>query len=143
MKCYLFAYGSMKKDFINHDRLINEKFIGNAITKNKYNMYPDSLYLFPYAIEKEKVQHLKGELYLLENDNIKNIDRFEGVPDFYYRKLIPVICNDVEIKAYIYFRAFSNSNSFENQLPIDSWKKDFENFGVKLSEIFNVIKCDK
>ena len=71
MNCYLFAYGSMKKDFINHDRLINEKFIGNAITKNKYNMYPDSLYLFPYGIEDEKVQHLKGELYFLENGTIK------------------------------------------------------------------------
>ena len=132
----------MKKDFINHNRLINEKFIGNAITKNKYNMYPDSLYLFPYAIEKEKVQHLKGELYLLENGNIKNIDVFEGVPNFYYRKLIPVICNDEKIEAYIYFRTFSNPNSFENKLPIDYWKKDFEDFGVKLSEIFGVIKGD-
>lgn len=143
MKTYLFAYGSMKKDFINHHRLINEKFIGNAITKNKYNMYPDNLYLFPYAIENEKVQHLKGELYLLENGAIKNIDVFEGVPNFYYRKLISVICNEIEIKAYIYFRAFTNPNSFENQLPIDYWKKDFEDLGVKLSEIFNVIKGDK
>ena len=31
MNCYLFAYGSMKKDFINHNRLINEKFIGNSL----------------------------------------------------------------------------------------------------------------
>ena len=140
MEYYLFVYGSMKKDFINHNRLINEKFIGNAISKNKYNMYPDSLYLFPYAIENEKIHHLKGELYILENSNIKDIDLFEGVPDFYYRKLIPVICNEVEINAYIYFRAFNNPNSFENQLQIDYWKKDFENFGVKLGEIFNIIK---
>lgn len=143
MKCYLFAYGSMKRDFINHDRLINEKFIGNAITKNKYIMYPDSLYLFPYVMENENIHHIKGELYFLENGDIKNIDTFEGVPDFYYRKLIPVICNDVEIEAYIYFRAFSNPNSFENKLSIDYWKKDFEDFGVKLSEIFSVIKGNK
>lgn len=64
----------------------------------------------------------------MENCDIKDIDTFEGVPDFYYRKLIPVICNDVEIEAYIYFRTFTNPNSFENKLPIDYWKKDFEDF---------------
>ena len=127
MKELLFVYGSMKRSFINHSRLEKEKFIGEAITKDKYNMYPSFTYRFPYAIEDEKKWQLKGELYkITTNDMINIIDVFEGVPVHYYRKVINVFCNEKEYKCYIYFRSEENPYSFDFDLPMSEWIEEFE-----------------
>ena len=105
MKHYLFVYGSMKKDFINHNRLINERFIGNAITKNKYNMYPDSLYLFPYVIENENTHHIKGELYFLRSmfyfESIKIFGPYIPYIDETVTENDPKVHNDKDIYAIV------------------------------------------
>ena len=93
MATYLFVYGSMKKNFRNNNRLKNERFIGQAVTRLKYIMFPAPSYNYPYAIENEQKYQLKGELYELTTPNIINIiDDFEGAPHYYYRKQTEVCC---------------------------------------------------
>lgn len=136
----LFVYGSMKKGFRNHFRMEKENFIGNAITKEKYSMYPDSNYSFPYAIKENQEFNLKGELYEIKNIGFSILDDFEGVPTYYQREIIPVICDDKEHNAYIYFRASSNKRDYEDDLLIDEWTKEYEHAGDKLDEFFMAIR---
>ena len=141
MKTYLFAYGSMKKEFQNHYRLIDEKLIGKAITKQKYNMYPAPSYNYPYGVENEPNHQLKGELYELTTpDIIKVIDDFEGAPYYYYRKLIEVIQNNQTYEVFIYFKSDTNPNNMEDDLPINEWTKEFEKAGKKLSEFMEQLR---
>jgi gamma-glutamylcyclotransferase (GGCT)/AIG2-like uncharacterized protein YtfP len=132
---YLFSYGSMKKGFLNDYRLKNEKYIGKAYTKEKYNMYPAPSFQYPYGIEDEKKWQLNGELYELITPNIINeIDKFEGVPEHYYKKEIDVICDNKEYKAYIYFRSPNNPvKIMDLDLPLNEWIKEYDNAGKAMS----------
>lgn len=136
---YLFAYGSMKKNFVNHYRLEQESFIGKAITKEKYNMYPAPSYKYPYGIEDEQKWQLYGELYELITPNIiELIDDFEGAPEHYYRKEIDIFCNNQEYKAYIYFRSKNNPiNILDYDFPIKIWTSEFEKAGILLDQHFS------
>ena len=142
MKIYLFSYGSMKTNFRNNFRLKNEISLGEAKTKNKYNMYPAPSYNYPYAIESEKKFQLNGELFELITPNIINIiDEFEGVPYYYYRKEIDVITNEnTIIKAFVYFKSDTNPNGMEIDLPISTWTKELELAGEKLDAFLNQVR---
>lgn len=138
----LFAYGSMKRDFRNHYRLEAEEFIGEAVTKNKYNMYPSPAYNFPYGIEDDEKWQLHGELYKLTTpDLIKEIDVFEGVDKYYYRTTTTVFVGTKKYSTFIYFRSKSNPvDILDYDLPMNYWTKEFEKTGMKLDEYNEQLK---
>lgn len=138
----IFVYGSMKKSFINHFRLETAYFLGNAITKEKYAMYPSESYKFPYVLEEEKKFHIKGELYSICNDLMDILDIFEGHPVHYIRKTVNVVINDVILEANIYFRASSNPSAYDKTVLIDKWTTDLEYLGYKEceDELINIFK---
>ena len=138
-KIYLFSYGSMKQGFKNHIRLEEDEFIAKAKTVLKYNMYPAESFNYPYAIEKEQIWQLTGELYKLTKTDIKEIDLFEGVPSHYYPKEIEVICNDKIYKAFIYFRTDTNPIGMDTDIPLDTWSKEFEYVGKKNDEFLDAL----
>lgn len=129
MKILLFAYGSIKRDFSNHYKLQYDRFIGEAITCENYNLYPVSTFMFPYMLEDESIHPIKGELYELTHSNIESIDRFEGTPNHYYRKEIEVKYQDKVYTAYTYFRSQDNPSKYEKDLPMDEWTKEFNDAG--------------
>ena len=133
-KIYLFAYGSMKKGFKNHFRLENDNFIGQAKTKKQYCMYPSPSFMYPYGKENEHVWQLQGKLYELTSTDIKTIDDFEGVPKYYYRKRIEVLCNKQTFKAFIYFMENENPNNYEKDIPLKEWTLYWQEVGLKQTE---------
>ena len=137
---YLFAYGSMRKDFRNHFRLEDDKFIGKAKTKNRYNMYPADSFNYPYGVETEHKWQLQGELFELTSTNIEEIDVFEGSPNYYYRKEIEVICNDKVYSCFIYFRTNSNPTGMDTEISLDEWTKEFEFVGKKNDEFLEALR---
>jgi gamma-glutamylcyclotransferase (GGCT)/AIG2-like uncharacterized protein YtfP len=139
-KIYLFSYGSMKKGFRNHYRLENDNFIGEAITVKKYNMYPAESFNYPYGIEGENKWQLHGELYELNSCNIKEIDIFEGTPDYYYRKEIEVVCNNKTYTTFIYFRTSDNPTGMDKDISLWKWTKEFEFVGVKNEEFLEALR---
>lgn len=139
-KLYLFSYGSMKKGFNNHYRLKNEKFIGQALSMQKYIIYPATSYHYPYALEDISRWEIHGELYELRSIKIEELDYFEGVPDHYYRKEIEVICHDQVYKTFIYFRTATNPVSMETDIPLNNWSREFEVVGEKNDQFLDALK---
>ncbi len=98
----VFVYGTLKRGFSNHYYLADAKFIGNATTKEKYAMYED--FGIPFVYKDEKVSHIKGEVYEVDDATLSAIDHLEGHPEVYKRELVKVILeNGEEIDAWIYF----------------------------------------
>lgn len=96
---YVFVYGTLRKGFGNHFLLKNSKFIGEAITKEKYSLYASGI---PYVVKVPKT-HIKGEVYKVDSETLKSLDQLEGHPNFYKREEIDVLVNNSPIKAWIYF----------------------------------------
>jgi gamma-glutamylcyclotransferase (GGCT)/AIG2-like uncharacterized protein YtfP len=99
---YVFVYGTLRKDFWNHESYLkNSKFVGNGKTKHKYAMYAS---IIPYVVENEKISHIIGEVYEVDEKTLERIDHLEGHPDGYRRKKVPIILESKkEIEAWLYF----------------------------------------
>jgi gamma-glutamylcyclotransferase (GGCT)/AIG2-like uncharacterized protein YtfP len=114
----------MKKGYPNYSKLDMAKFLGAAKTVKKYAMYPYYDYKFPCAIKEKNLVHLKGELYeIYFQDQIKHIDQFEGVPNYYTRENIEVLLlgtNDI-IKADIYFFNLEKIDKCDIDKLLDKW----------------------
>ena len=102
MNNLVFVYGTLRKNLGWHHLLKNSEFISNATTKEKYTMYANSI---PYVKESEKLSQIKGEIYLVDKETLKDLDSLENHPNWYFRKEIEVIEDKTqEIKsAWIYF----------------------------------------
>ena len=100
----VFVYGSLKKGKKLAFYLKNVKFLGDAITCEKYPMVLSKSGWYPYLIDKKGMGfNIKGEVYEISPRLLKILDRVEEVPHYYYRKQIPVCLNGKTIKAWVYF----------------------------------------
>ncbi len=135
MKRYLFIYGSLKKGFSNENLLENTRFITNAVTKDRFLMYPNFDYTYPYLFEdKNKInesKRVKGELYLVSESYIKNsLDVFERVDaELYKRETRVLLKEDIEIEADIYITNNAILESGEvDILPssLSEWTLEYE-----------------
>lgn len=81
---YCFTYGTLMRPYGNH-RLLSStsEFIGEAVTiPDCYTMLTGG---FPYVL-KNGISHVKGELYLIKDENTSDrLDALEGVPSHYVR----------------------------------------------------------
>jgi len=100
----VFVYGSLKRGKKLSYFLKNAKFLGEAITCDKYPMILSKSKWYPYLIEKKaKGYKIRGEVYEISPALLKKLDRLEEVPFYYYRKKIPVCINQKRVLAWVYF----------------------------------------
>jgi gamma-glutamylaminecyclotransferase len=100
----VFVYGSLKKGKKLHFYLKNAKFLGNAVTCDKYPLILSKSGWYPYLIDKKgKGKKVKGEVYEISPKLLKILDRVEEVPQYYYRKKICIEINGKKDKAWVYF----------------------------------------
>ena len=100
----IFVYGTLKKNKKLHYYLKTAKFLGNATTCNKYPLILSKNKWYPYLIErKNKGKKIKGEVYKIDFNTLKILDRVEEVTFYYYRKRIPICLHRKTILAYTYF----------------------------------------
>lgn len=83
----LFVYGTLKQGHSNHRFLRDSNFLGAAATQTKYTMV--HLGGFP-GVTQKKTSVIHGELYEIDDDTLRNVDRLEGHPSFYKRKTIKI-----------------------------------------------------
>lgn len=124
---HIFVYGTLKKGFVNHFYLKNEKFISNATTLEKYQMYPSLNFAFPFLIKSEKYDFIKGEIFEVNSKEVLNLlDNLEGYPDLYLKEFIDIKLESGNIiKALTYFKnEKTNKNAAELTFPIHEWTKD-------------------
>jgi len=143
LKEYLFVYGSMKKGFQNHKRLLKEaEFICDATTLKQYPMFPIQHYMFPCMMEnKDKLagKQISGELYLVSTEYIKDtIDVVEGVPTYYIRKNVDVKSKHGDTySANVYFYI---EDDYDDGVLLSEWSKKNEQDGLSCVSFCNNFK---
>lgn len=101
MTYLVFVYGSLKRNYYNHRLLETSEFIGEATTKPFYRLY--NLGSFPGLKEdNENGKAIQGELYLVNDETLKRLDRLEGTPHFYIRKDLQIENIDEQVQGYIF-----------------------------------------
>ena len=120
-------YGTLKKGFVNHSYLKDEKFISNASTLEKYQMYPSLNFAFPFLIKNEKFDFIKGEVFEVTSKEVLILlDNLEGYPDLYTKDFIDIKLESKDIiKALTYFKnEETNKDVLELSFPINEWTKE-------------------
>ncbi len=77
----VFVYGTLKKGWGNHRLLEGSTFLGVYETPKEFSLYDGG---FPYAFHGGG-ENIRGELYEVDDDTLKNLDRLEGYPSHYNR----------------------------------------------------------
>jgi len=100
----IFAYGSLKRGKKLHYFLKKAKFLGEAISCDKYPMILSKSKWYPYLINKKRFGYrIKGEVYEVSPSLLKKLDRLEEIPFYYYRKKIPICLNQKRVLVWVYF----------------------------------------
>ena len=106
-KHMVFVYGTLKRGFSNNRLISGSKFVGEARTEGKFALYESGI---PFVIEDEQVSQISGEVYEVDEKTLAQLDRLEGHPNWYCRKMVNISVNNKDpdelekiIKAWIYF----------------------------------------
>jgi gamma-glutamylcyclotransferase (GGCT)/AIG2-like uncharacterized protein YtfP len=105
----VFVYGTLLDGESNHQWLQDSPKIGDTII-SKFQMH--DMGAFPALVENEtSLSKIVGEVYEITDEVLKMLDRLEGFPGFYDRKLITTEFGD----AWVYY-----NNKSKNRPVIES-----------------------
>ena len=98
----VFVYGTLKRGQGNHRLLDNRsEFVADARIGNEFTAYSKGIG-YPFMAESPGAG-CAGEVYRVNDDVLANLDRLEGHPRYYERKVRPVVCGDgTEVLAWVY-----------------------------------------
>lgn len=103
------VYGTLMQGRGNNRLFGDSKFLGTCVTKEKYTMYVSGI---PFVDPDEPTCQIKGEVFEVTDEEVLDrVDRLEGHPTMYQRRLTTVILDGKEIEAWLYFyphKRFSN-----------------------------------
>lgn len=106
----LFVYGTLKKGRSNHLLIEHLPHLGDAFTDNNYSLVVSGL---PFLV-KRKGEGVRGEIYKIDPETLRAVDRLEGHPSFYRREIINVTDfrtgDTVEAYAYIHPDVFNKKD---------------------------------
>lgn len=95
---YVFIYGSLKRGYHNDKWMTGAAFLREAVTsKAEYEMHPTGG-MFPLVVAGE--HRIAGELYMVDDDILADLDRLEGNGDVYTR--VQVKLSGVDALAWMY-----------------------------------------
>ena len=116
------VYGTLKKPYGNHRVLGNSKYICDAITEEDYYSMFDGGFPFVSASKiHERHGRIKGELYLVEDENImSSLDSLEGVPYMYVHERVVVkdVDSGMEHQAVMYVASGSTDEELRYDNPM-------------------------
>lgn len=99
---YLAVYGTLKRGNGNYNYYLSDsKFVGAGTTKDKYPLIVNGL---PYLIDKEGFGHnVEVDVFKVSDEVLRDIDRLEGHPNWYNRRMIPIVVGNKTINCWVYF----------------------------------------
>ncbi|WP_410498365.1 gamma-glutamylcyclotransferase [Chitinibacter sp. S2-10] len=114
---YLFVYGTLKRGFSNHHYLKTARYIDEAKTQQAFALYTIE---YPFLAKTPILYQVQGELYLIDNDDLVQVDLLEQHPDDYCRELIEVVTSGGQIvNAWTYFHPHPQGRLLEHGLFIE------------------------
>lgn len=100
-KHLVFVYGTLRKGFGNHYLLEDSELVGQGHTARSFALYAD---VIPYAFKDEEICPIKGEVYRVDEESLRDLDALEGHPRWYKREKTEVILEgDGRREAWMYF----------------------------------------
>ena len=81
----VFVYGTLLRGESNSALMRKAKYVGEATTKPEYELVDFGWY--PAMVSGGKTS-IRGEVYLVDDAQLADIDRLEGYPGFYTRETI-------------------------------------------------------
>jgi gamma-glutamylaminecyclotransferase len=97
----LFVYGTLRQGCRNHHLMRGAEFVGKAHTKDRFALYSTGI---PYVVRSEAVSTIIGEVYRVDHGLLAKLDRHEGHPHWYHRKLVEVVLElGQTLPAWLYF----------------------------------------
>lgn len=101
-KHLVFVYGTLRRGHRNNHLLKDANSYGVGTTEASYSMYLISGY--PYVTSSEARYPIVGELYAVDDDTLKVLDRMEGHPRYYERRETNIIVGEERFVAWMYFK---------------------------------------
>ena len=118
----LFVYGTLKRGFGNN-RLINHaKFIGTAISVDKY--YVDG-WGFPCASLNKNGKPLQGEIYELTERDFISTDMLESNGFLYQREIKKFNLNGEDLESWIYIIIDPVTHPYKTDSDVINWKNGY------------------
>jgi len=141
----LFVYGSMKRGYPNHDRIMgrpNNKFMDTArTTEGRYLMgsrTSGNKIVVPMAARDSGGHfNITGEAYIVDGPTLFNIDLAEGTPDIYIRRNVRIIVSDgytYLANMYLFVNEFDNHLDYPNVITDGSAFRPHENQTFRCKE---------
>jgi len=109
---YLLAYGTLKRNRNNHEYLNNATYMGNYYTSGDFTLIVSGL---PFLVRRRSERGVKGEVYKVNSDILRQIDKLEGHPSLYRREVITVYNEDTKelLEVYTYTHPDIFNHNFE------------------------------
>lgn len=101
-KHLVFVYGTLRSGHSNNHLLKEAYCYGTGSTEASYSMYLISGY--PYVTSSATRYPIIGELYAVDDETLKILDRMEGHPRHYERRETTIIVGNEHYVAWMYFR---------------------------------------
>lgn len=88
----LFVYGTLRQGCPNHRLLFGSRYLGPATTAEPYVMVTQKSRSFPYIFKHPDLYTtpIRGEMYEINQETVRQLDALEGHPDHYRRQQILV-----------------------------------------------------
>lgn len=105
MAITLFVYGTLKRGYRNHRRLMQAgcRYLGTAATAEPFSLWAAQV---PYLLREDIASTpVQGELYEVEANQLPYLDNFEGHPNWYRRETITVreaTGKTIQAEAYVF-----------------------------------------
>ena len=115
-KTVLFVYGTLRQGHSAHALLAGGAYLGTVTTLPQYDLA--HLGAYPGLLRGGKTA-VTGELYLVDERTIQDLDEYEGHPDYFHRGIV-VLSNGREVAAYFYPRDRAAGSP---RIPGGDWKE--------------------
>lgn len=102
-KYTVFVYGTLKDGFSNNRLLSAADFVGRGCTVKPYVMMDTGG--FPVVFQETAKANVAGEVYEVDGQTLKALDRLEGHPSFFERREVTVDIEDTGVQqtCWMYF----------------------------------------
>lgn len=97
----LFIYGTLKRGGRLNGHLQGQKFLGEVKTSQNYRLY--RVHWYPGLKRADEGNQIQGELWEVDADCLKNLDRVEGAPGLFKREFVEIADSDEKgVESYFY-----------------------------------------
>ncbi|CAK9304841.1 unnamed protein product [Gordionus sp. m RMFG-2023] len=126
---YIFVYGTLKSNEPNNYRLFDTnngiaQLHFNSKTRDKWPLIIATNYNIPFLLNQKGIgEYIDGEIYLVDDQMMSYLDKFEHIPHDYERLQIDVISPDSnkDLKCWTYLRTKPIVNKLEQNNYLKSY----------------------